>query len=150
MVASRSRRWGLMLVGLVVISGMGLAGCFHGGATSMTTQAPASTSAAPQAQPTTAAEVAMGLGKIDQLGKDIAGSVGTDKSKATSLDGQIEPTWRRIEDTVKQNDPNTYLTMEDNFAVLEKAAGGGDAAAATKGSAAIWSAVQDYLTKYPG
>jgi hypothetical protein len=139
-----------MIAGLMMISGMGLAGCSQGGATSGETGAPASTSVAPQAQPTTAAEVATGLGKIDQLGKDIAASAGTDKAKATSLDGQIEPTWKTIEDTVKQNDQNTYLTMEDNFAVLEKAAGDGDAAAATKGSAAITSAVQAYLTKYPG
>jgi hypothetical protein len=40
--------------------------------------------------------------------------------------------------------------MEDNFAVLEKAAGNGDAGAASKGSAAISSAVQAYLAKYPG
>jgi hypothetical protein len=40
--------------------------------------------------------------------------------------------------------------MEDNFAVLDRAAGGGDAATATKGSAAISSAVQAYLAKYPG
>lgn len=150
MVASRWRRWRLMLVTLMVISGMGLAGCSHGGATSVPTGPPASTSVAPQAQPTTAAEVATGLQKIDQLGKDVAASAGADKAKATSLDGQIEPTWRTIEDTVKQNDQNTYLTMEDNFAVLEKAGGDGDAAAATKGSAAISSAVQDYLAKYPG
>jgi hypothetical protein len=96
-----------MLVALMVISGIGLGGCSHGGATSGATGTPASGSAAPQAQPTTAAEVATGLQKIDQLGKDIAGSAGTDKAKATSLDGQIEPTWRTIEDTVKQNDPNT-------------------------------------------
>jgi hypothetical protein len=92
----------------------------------------------------------MGLRKIDQLAKDIAASAGTDKTKATSLDSQIEPTWKPIEDTVKANDQNTYLAMEDNFAVLEKAADDGDAAAATKGSAAISSAVQAYLAKYSG
>jgi hypothetical protein len=92
----------------------------------------------------------MGLRKIDQLAKDIAASAGTDKAKAASLDSQIEPTWKPIEDTIRANDQNTYLTMEDNFAVLEKAADDGDAAAATKGSAAISSAVQAYLVKYSG
>jgi hypothetical protein len=88
--------------------------------------------------------------KINQLAKEIAASAGTDNAKATSLDGQIEPTWRPIEDTIKAHDQNTYITMEDNFAVLEKAADDGDAAAASKGSAAISSAVQDYLAKYSG
>jgi hypothetical protein len=94
--------------------------------------------------------VATGLQNIDQIAKQIAASAGTDKAKAASLDGQIEPTWSTIEDVVKQNDPNTYLAMEDSFAVLEKAAGDGDAAAAEKGSTAVSSAVQAYLAKYPG
>jgi hypothetical protein len=96
------------------------------------------------------APAAAGLRKIDQLAKGIAESAGTDKARAASIDGQIEPTWKPIEDTVKANDQDTYLTMEDNFAVLEKAADEGDAAAATKGSAAISSAVQAYLAKYSG
>jgi hypothetical protein len=98
----------------------------------------------------TAAQVAAGLRKIEQTAKEIAGTAGTDKAKAVSLSDEIEPTWKPIEDTVKKNEPNTYLAMEDNFAVLEKAADDGNAAAATKGSAAISSAVQDYLAKYSG
>jgi len=148
MLTSRWRSWSLMLM---VVSAVGLAGCSGGGDTSVAPAAPTETSAAaPQEQSASAAEVAAGLRKIDQLAKGIAGSAGTDKVKATSLDGQIEPTWKTIEDTVKANDQDTYLTMEDNFAVLEKAADDGDAAAATKGSAAISSAVQDYLAKHSG
>ncbi|MBV9140241.1 MAG: hypothetical protein JO115_04895 [Pseudonocardiales bacterium] len=127
----------------------GLAGCASGGGTPADS-APASSALAVPAQPVTAAEVATGLRKIDQIAQEIAGSAGTDKAKAASLDGQIEPTWHLIEDAVKGHDPDTYLAMEDNFAVLEKAAGSGDAAAAAKGSAAISSAVRAYLTKYPG
>jgi hypothetical protein len=136
---------------LMVVSAVGLAGCSGGGDTSVAPAAPTTTSAAaPQEQSANAAEVAAGLRKIDQLAKGIAESAGTDKARAASIDGQIEPTWKPIEDTVKANDQDTYLTMEDNFAVLEKAADEGDAAAATKGSAAISSAVQAYLAKYSG
>ncbi|HXT43532.1 MAG TPA: hypothetical protein VN748_05370 [Pseudonocardiaceae bacterium] len=135
----------------MVVSAVGLAGCSGGGDTSVAPAAPTTTSAAaPQEQSANAAEVAAGLRKIDQLAKGIAESAGTDKARAASIDGQIEPTWKPIEDTVKANDQDTYLTMEDNFAVLEKAADEGDAAAATKGSAAISSAVQAYLAKYSG
>jgi hypothetical protein len=148
MLTSRWRSWSLMLM---VVSAVGLAGCSGGGDTSVAPAAPTTTSAAaPQEQSANAAEVAAGLRKIDQLAKGIAESAGTDKARAASLDGQIEPTWKPIEDTVKANDQDTYLTMEDNFAVLEKAADEGDAAAATKGSAAISSAVQAYLAKYSG
>jgi hypothetical protein len=136
---------------LMVVSAVGLAGCSGGGDTSVAPAAPTTTSAAaPQEQSASAAEVAAGLRKIDQLAKGIAESAGTDKARAASLDGQIEPTWKTIEDTVKANDQDTYLAMEDNFAVLEKAADDGDAAAATKGSAGVSSAVQAYLAKYSG
>lgn len=148
MLTSRWRSWSLMLM---VVSAVGLAGCSGGGDTSVAPAAPTTTSAAaPQGQSASAAEVAAGLRKIDQLAKGIAESAGSDKAKAASLDSQIEPAWKPIEDTVKANDQDTYLTMEDNFAALEKAADEGDAAAATKGSAAISSVVQAYLAKYSG
>jgi hypothetical protein len=147
MLTSRWRGWSLMLM---VVGVVGLTSCSSGGDTAPEPAAPTSTAQAPEGQPATAAEVATGLQKIDQLAKEIADSAGSDKARAASLDGEIEPTWKPIEDTVKQNDQNTYLAMEDSFAVLEKAADDGDAAAAAKGSAAVSSAVQAYLAKYSG
>lgn len=147
MLTSRWRGLSLMLM---VVGVVGLASCSSGGDAAPAPAAPTSTAQEPQGQPATAAEVATGLRKIDQLAKEIADSAGSDKARAVSLDGEIEPTWKPIEDTVKQNDQNTYLAMEDSFAVLEKAADDGDAAAAAKGSAAVSSAVQAYLAKYSG
>lgn len=141
--------WSSARVVLVAVSVAGLVGCSSGGASTEPTASP-SAAVTPATQPATAAAVATGLQNIDQIAKQIAASAGTDKAKAASLDGQIEPTWSTIEDVVKQNDSNTYLAMEDSFAVLEKAADDGDAAAAEKGSAAVSSAVQAYLAKYPG
>ncbi|MBV8992127.1 MAG: hypothetical protein JO287_00150 [Pseudonocardiales bacterium] len=157
MLTSRWRSWslklmifGLMVVGPLGVGAVGLAGCSSGGDTSVAPAEPTTVSAAPEAHPANAAEVATGLRKIDQIARQVAESAGTDKAKAASLDSQIEPTWKTIEDTVKQNDQNTYLAMEDNFAVLEQAADDGDAAAAAKGSAGVSSAVQAYLAKYSG
>ncbi len=147
MLTSRWRSWSLMLM---VVGVVGLAGCSSGGDTTLAPATPTSAAEAPEGQPATAAEVAMGLRKIDQLAKGIAESAGSDKAKAASLDGEIEPAWKPIEDVVKQNDQNAYLAMEDSFAVLEKAADDGDGAAAAKGSAAVSSAVQAYLAKYSG
>jgi hypothetical protein len=147
-------RWRTASLVLVVISVVGLAACSSGGGTSAapTSAAPTSATSAAAApeQPAPAADVAMGLRKIDQIAKQIAETAGTDKARAVSLDGQIEPIWKQIEDTVKQNDQDTYLAMEDNFAVLEKAADEGNAAEAAKGSAGVTSAVQPYLAKYSG
>jgi hypothetical protein len=135
---------------LMVVGVVGLAGCSSSGDTAVAPAAPTSAAQAPEGQPVTAAEVAAGLRRIDQLAKGIAESAGTDKTKAASLDGEIEPAWKPIEDTVKQNDQETYLAMEDSFEKLEKAANNGDAATAAKGSAAVSSAVQAYLAKYSG
>jgi len=139
-----SRLWGWCLM-LVVAGVVGLVGCSSGGGTLATSATPTL-----ETQQSTPAAVAAGMRKIEQIAQDIAASAGTDKARAADLASQIEPAWRPIEDTVKQNDPNTYLTMEDNFAVLKTAADHGDTAAAAKGAAAISSAVQDYVARYPG
>jgi len=138
----RGRALLLLAIGLI-----GLVGCSSGGGSAAPT---ATTTAAPEEQVTTPAAVAAGLRTIDELAKGIAASASTDKARAESLAHQIEPAWKPIEGTVKQNDQNTYLAMEDSFAVLEKAADDGDGAEAAKGSAAVSSAVQAYLAKYSG
>ncbi len=144
MLTSRWLGWSLVLM----VAGMvGLVGCSSGAGTSTT---PTSTPAAAGDQPVTAATVATGLRKIDQAAKEIAEYAGTDKARAARLSGEIESTWKPIEDTIKDNDQTTYLAMEDSFAVLEKAADDGDATAAAKGSSAVSSAVQAYLAQYSG
>jgi hypothetical protein len=143
-------RWRSASLVLVVISVVGLAACSGGGDTSAGYPSATSSAAAAPERPATATDVATGMRKIEQIAKQIAETAGTDKAAAVSLDGQLEPIWKQIEDTVKRNDQDTYLAIEDGFAVLEKAADEGDAAAAAKGSAGITSAVQPYLAKYSG
>lgn len=157
-----TRRWWGWSVVMVTVGSVGLVGCSGGTSATQPASPPAATSAAeapeseaPAKEPegqaqTQAAEVAAGLRKIDQIAQDIAASAGRDKARATNLAGQIEPVWKPIEDTIRANDQATYLTMEDTFAALKKAADEGDAAAAAKGAATISSAVRDYLAKYSG
>lgn len=144
MLTSRWRGWSLILM---VVGIVGLVGCSSGAGTSATST---STPAASDSPPVPAATVATGLRKIENTAKAIAEYAGTDKTKAVNLNGEIEPSWKPIEDTVKKNDQNTYITMEDSFATLEDAADKGDAAKAAKGAAAVSSAVQAYLAKYSG
>lgn len=140
-------RWRSASLVLVAISVVGLAGCSSGGGTSAVATSPTSAVAAPKA---TVADVATNMRKIEQIAQQIAQTTGANKAKAASLDAQIEPMWKPIEDTVRLNDQDTYLAMEDGFAVLKKAADQGNASAAGKGSADVTSAVQRYLAKYSG
>lgn len=97
-----------------------------------------------------AAEVATGLRKIDQIGKDIAAALkADDTTKAKDLVDGIEPVWQGVEGTVKDNDEDTYVTFEDAFASLERAIEDGDSDKASKTSATISEAVSKYLEAYP-
>jgi len=95
------------------------------------------------------AEVATGMADIKATVAAIA-AAGTDKEKMQSEVEKIEPAWAKIEGTVKANDVDAYLAFEDAFAVLEKAAEEGDAAAAKTAAGTVTQAVDDYLAKYPG
>jgi hypothetical protein len=112
-----------------------------------TTPDRSASAAAPEDERAGAADVATGLAKIDKLARDIVAS--DTRSQAQRLIDQIEPTWMRIEGTVKANDQDAYLALEDGFAQLAKAAGG-DAATAAKGAATVAATVAAYLAKYPG
>jgi hypothetical protein len=107
-------------------------------------------SAAPENLRAPAAEVATGLETIRQLAADIAAAAGTDKAKAATLLEQIEPAWKKIEGTIKANDQDAYLTFEDAFAALGKAAEEGDSAKASKASNDVSTASSAYLARYPG
>lgn len=140
--------WRRVWILLLLAGGMsGLVGCSSGGEPS-STAAPAA--AAPEALRTTPAAVAAGMRAIDQIGRAIAASAGTDKARAQSLADQIQPAWQPIEGTVKQNDQNAYLAMEDAFAVLEDSAKSGDATSAAKGADSVSATVRDYVARYPG
>jgi hypothetical protein len=117
-------------------------------ATPPPSQTPTS-SQAPEEKRATAAEVATGLGKIDDTAKGVASRAAGDKAGAQAIDAQIEPVWKTIEGTVKANSQDGYATFEDSFGLLESAANAGDAAKAGTASATISKAVADYLAKYP-
>jgi len=101
---------------------------------------------APEEARAGAADVAAGLATIDKLAKDIVAA--DTKEKAQGLIDQIEPTWQRIEGTVKANDQDAYLALEDSFAQLGKAADG-DAVTAAKGAVTVATTVAAYLAKHP-
>src|SRR5581483_12009598 len=95
----------------------------------------------------TDAQVAEGLKLIQDIAAEAAER---DKDKATQIADGIEDVWKNIEDTVRGNDKDAYITFEDSFESLGSAAKAGDAAKAAKASEAIAAAVKTYLAKHPG
>lgn len=95
------------------------------------------------------AEVATGLRALQTTATAVVAAA-ADKTKATELVEQLEPSWKPVEGAVKANDSATYLAIEDAFAVLEMAASAGDAVKAQEGADAIAKAVATYLAAHPG
>jgi hypothetical protein len=88
-------------------------------------------------------EVTAGLGKLKGVGDKVAASADGDASK-DAAEG-LEPVWQPIEGTVKKNEPDLYLDIEDSFQRMES----GNLANAKQGATAMQQAVDDYLAKHP-
>jgi hypothetical protein len=90
------------------------------------------------------AEVTVGLAALKTVGDAIASAPGGAASKLASKG--LEPVWQPIEGTVKKNEPDLYLDIEDSFQRMES----GDLANAKKGAQSMATAVDAYLAKHPG
>lgn len=97
-----------------------------------------------------AGDVADGLKKIESSALEVAEYAGTDKAKAEKYAAEIEPTWKKIEDVVRDNDKNSYIAFEDAIDDLASAAKAGDAKKAGGAAGALSSAVKFYVAKFPG
>jgi len=90
------------------------------------------------------AEVTAGLAALKAVGDKVAGAPSGAASKVASKG--LEPVWQPIEGTVKKNEPDIYLDIEDSFQRMES----GDLANAKKGAESMATAVDAYLAKHPG
>ena len=75
-----------------------------------------------------------------------AATAGTDATH--DVDAMFEK-WATFEGTIKQNEVELYLTMEDSLANLRSAAEDNDGAAATTAMKALSDAAAAYLAKHP-
>jgi hypothetical protein len=89
------------------------------------------------------AEVTAGLTALKGVSDKVAAAADGAASKEAA-EG-LETVWRPIEGTVKKNEPDLYLDIEDSFQRMES----GDLDNAKKGAADMQSAVDDYLAKHP-
>jgi hypothetical protein len=116
--------------------------------TTTSTGSGGSSTTAPEQKISSDADVAAGLKKLASAATDVA-AAGTDKAKAQAAIDKLEPIWKDIEGTVKQKDPDAYTQIEEDLALLGKAAAG-DAENAKKGAADMATTVDSYLAKHPG
>jgi len=115
-------------------------------ATSTAAAAGTEASTAAAAGGSSAAAVAAGLQQMVATAADVATKTATDPEAGKTAAEGLEPSWAPIEDTVKANDPDTYVDIEDAMAQLES----GDAAKAVDGSTRIAAAITAYLAAHPG
>ncbi len=135
----------LAVMALAAAVGLGAVACGSSGDSGSGSTA----TTAPEELRTSAADVAAGLGEIVVLTGQIATTAAVDKEKATDLADEIETHWQPIEGTVKANDQDAYLSFEDSFAVIEKAAAEGDGTAAASAAADIASNATQYVIDFP-
>jgi hypothetical protein len=90
------------------------------------------------------AEVTAGLGELKGVGDKVASAADGAASKSAAQG--LEPVWQPIEGTVKKNEPDLYLDIEDSFQRMES----GDLDNAKRGARSMATAVDAYLAKHPG
>ena len=105
----------------------------------------ATTQAAASPEDTIAPDAAVGAGlvKLKGVAEQVADAPDGDESKEAS-EG-LETVWKPIEGTVKKNEPDLYLDVEDSFERLSS----GDLDNAKQGEQDLEKAVDAYLAKHP-
>src|SRR3954470_15365776 len=133
---------------VMVVAGFTLGACgsdsSDSGSASTASSSAAATTAAPEDTIAPDAAVSAGLVKLKGVGADIAAAPDGDSAKEAA-EG-LEPVWQPIEGTVKKNEPDLYLEVEDSSQRLES----GDLDNAKTGAQALSTAVDAYLAKHPG
>jgi predicted component of type VI protein secretion system len=140
----RTLRGRLALGALTVAASVALGACGGDGSDSAASSSAATqTTAAPE--DTIAPDAAVGAGLVRLKGVAAKAAAAADGEAAKQAAEGLEPIWRPIEGTVKKNEPDLYLAVEDSFQRLES----GDLVNAKKGAAALSTAVDAYLAKHP-
>jgi hypothetical protein len=144
----RTLRGRLVLGAVMVAASVALGACGGddgdgAGSSAATSTATTAEAAAPEDKIAPDAEVGAGLVKLKGVAASVAGAA--DGAAAKDAAEGLEPVWQPIEGTVKKNEPDLYLDVEDSFQRLES----GNLDNAKKGAQALNTAVDAYLAKHP-
>jgi hypothetical protein len=134
---------GRLLLGAVMVAASVALGACGGDESDGAGSAATTAAAAPEERIAPDDEVGAGLVKLKGVAASVAGAA--DGAAAKDAAEGLEPVWQPIEGTVKKNEPDLYLDVEDSFQRLES----GDLDNAKKGARALNTAVDAYLAKHP-
>lgn len=107
----------------------------------------APTTTAPEQKVSTPAQVAAGLAEMQTL-VDQLEAAGPDTASAAEARDAMSPVWRSIEGTVKTNEPDIYVDIEDSMSLLSSSVEGDEEKGAL-GLTDIRASITDYLAKHP-
>ena len=133
-----------MLIGATVVVGGLLGGCSSDSKSTSTTAAVTS----PEEHLADDATVTAGLGRMVTTAGTVSTTV-AGGTKVSDAGDQLETDWSQVEGTVKANEPDIYLSIEDAITALDTAAADGDTAATAKASTDLSTAIANYLAKHP-
>lgn len=105
------------------------------------------TTTAPEAKISTDAEVAAGLAQMQTLVDELE-AAGPDTQKAAAARDAMTPVWQSIEGTIKRNEPDIYVDIEDSMSLLSSGVEG-DEELGARGVTDIRASMTDYLAKHP-
>ena len=140
---AKNLTWTILIGATVVVGGL-LGGCSSDSKSTSTTAAVTS----PEEHLADDATVTAGLGRMVTTAGKVATTV-AGGTKVSDAGDQLETDWSQVEGTVKANEPDTYLAIEDAITALDTAAADGDATATAKASTDLSTAIATYLTKHP-
>lgn len=139
----------LPVVGAVAIATIFTAGCSSGagsasvGAGATTVGTGSTYVIVPDAQ------VAAGLKDVRRLANEAKADLGTNPDGAKAKTTEMYQLWYTFEGTIKQNDKNAYLQIEDAMASVRKGAESNDPAALDKGIEDLAAGATVYLKAHP-
>jgi hypothetical protein len=93
------------------------------------------------------ATVTAGLTKLPATIESAIGAIGTPSADASLA--AIESEWYAFEGTIRQNDRDLYLAMEDQLSPLQEQIAGGDADSAKATAETLNGLFAQYLAKFP-
>jgi hypothetical protein len=95
------------------------------------------------------AEVTAGLAEVRRLAAQIKATLATDQAEAERLSAEMYDVWFEFEGTVRKNEKNLYLQMEDGLAAVKAGAEQNRPDKVDKGLVDLDAGADQYLAKHP-
>jgi hypothetical protein len=102
----------------------------------------------PEQHLATSAAVTAGLNHMISTASELEAAVAVG-ARVDDARAQLEVDWQQVGTTVRQNEPDTYLDVEDALGGIDSSARDGNAPQTTRFAVDLASAIRGYLMKHP-